>query len=207
LPYGVDGTHYQWVDLDSEGLTGVLTEQADAWHYKRNLGNGTFGPIERVAPKPSLAALNSGRQQLPDLAGEGHLDLVQFDGPMAGFHERPPEGGWERFTRFKSVPNINTKDPNLRFVDITGDGHPDILISEDAVFTWYESLAKEGFAPARRSPKTWDEEKGPKLVFSDPTQSIFLADMAGDGLSDIVRIRYSEVCYWPNFATVDSGRR
>jgi RHS repeat-associated protein len=197
LPYGVDGTNYQWVDLDSEGLTGVLTEQADAWYYKRNLGNGTFGPIEQVAPKPSLAALSRG-QHLLDLAGEGHLDLVQFDGPMAGFHARTPAGGWERFTRFKTVPNINTRDPNLRFVDITGDGHPDILISEDTVFTWHESLAKEGFAPAFRSPKSWDEEKGPKLVFSDPTQSIFLADMAGDGLFDIVRIRYAEVCYWPN---------
>ena len=27
----------------AKGLTGVLTEQADAWYYKRNLGNGTFG--------------------------------------------------------------------------------------------------------------------------------------------------------------------
>jgi RHS repeat-associated protein len=198
LPYGVDGTNYQWVDLDSEGLTGVLTEQADAWYYKRNLGNGTFGPIERVARKPSMAALRSGRQQLQDLAGDGHLDLVQFDGPMAGFHERTADGGWAGFVPFKSTPNINTRDPNVRFVDVTGDGHPDILISEDTVFTWYESLAKDGFAPAFRAPKSWDEEKGPKLVFSDPTQSIFLADMAGDSLSDIVRIRYSEVCYWPN---------
>jgi RHS repeat-associated protein len=199
LPYGVDGIRYQWVDLDSEGLTGVLTEQADAWYYKRNLGNGTFGSLEQVAPKPSLAALSGGRQQLLDLAGEGHLDLVQYDGPMAGFHERTSDGGgWGKFTPFKAVPNVSTKDPNLRFVDITGDGHPDILISEDTVFTWYESRAKEGFGAARRSPKSWDEETGPKLVFSDPTQSIFLADMAGDGLSDIVRIRYSEVCYWPN---------
>ena len=46
-------------------------------------------------------------------------------------------------------------------------------------------------------PKSRDEEKGPALVFADPTQSIFLADMAGGGFSDIVRIRYSEVCYWP----------
>lgn len=53
LPYGLDGTHYQWVDLDSEGLSGVLTEQADTWFYKRNLGNGTFGPVERIAVKPS----------------------------------------------------------------------------------------------------------------------------------------------------------
>ena len=145
-----------------------------------------------------MAALSGGRQQLLDLAGEGHLDLVQYDGPMAGFYRRHSDGGWGQFTPFRSLPNINTKDPNLRFLDITGDGFPDILISEDTVFTWYESLAKDGFAPARRSPKSWDEEKGPKLVFSDPTQSIFLADMAGDGLSDIVRIRYSEVCYWPN---------
>jgi RHS repeat-associated protein len=198
LPYGVDGTRYEWVDLDSEGLTGVLTEQADAWYYKRNLGNGTFGPAESVVPKPSLAALSRGQQQLVDLAGEGHLDLVQFDGPMAGFHERTAEGGWGRYTRFKSVPNIDTKDPNLRFVDLTGDGHPDILLSEDTVFTWYESLAKNGFGPAGRSPKSWDEETGPQLVFSDPTQSVFLADMSGDGLSDLVRIRYAEVCYWPN---------
>jgi hypothetical protein len=83
-----------------------------------------------------------------------HLDLVQYDGPMAGFHERTPAGGWAGFTRFKSVPNINTKEPNLRFVDVTSDSHPDILISEDTVFTWYESLAKDGFAPPRRAPKS-----------------------------------------------------
>lgn len=198
LPYGVDGSQYQWVDLDGEGLTGVLTEQAGAWYYKRNLGNGTFGRVEQIGPKPSLAELNGGRQQLLDLAGDGHLDLVQYNRPMAGFYERKSDGGWKQFIPFKSVPNINMKDPNLRFVDVTGDGFPDILISEDTVFTWYESLSKDGFASAKRAPKSWDEEKGPKLVFSDPTQSIFLADMAGDGLSDIVRVRYSEVCYWPN---------
>jgi Salmonella virulence plasmid 65kDa B protein len=207
LPYGVDGTHYRWVDLDGEGLTGVLSEQADAWYYKRNLGDGTFGALEQITPKPSLAALSGGRQQLLDLAGEGRLDLVQYEGPLAGFHERTSDGGWERFKAFKAVPNVNTRDPNLRFVDITGDGLPDMLISEDTVFTWYESRAKDGFAPGNRSPKSWDEEKGPKLVFADPAQSIFLADMAGDGLSDIVRIRYSEVCYWPNLGYGRFGQK
>ena len=37
LPYGLDNGHYQWVDLDGEGLSGVLTEQAEGWFYKRNL--------------------------------------------------------------------------------------------------------------------------------------------------------------------------
>jgi RHS repeat-associated protein len=198
LPYGADGTRYRWTDLDSEGLTGILTEQTDGWYYKRNLGNGSFGAVERVATRPTFAALNTGRQELIDLAGEGQLDLVQFDGPMAGFHTRTSNGNWTRFTHFSYTPNINTRDPNLRLLDVTGDGFPDIVISDDTVFTWYESLAKDGFARAAHTPKSIDEERGPALVFADPTQSIFLADMSGDGLSDIVRIRYGEVCYWPN---------
>ena len=30
------------------------------------------------------------------------------------------------------------------------------------------------------------------------TLAVFLADMSGDGLTDLVRIRNAEVCYWPN---------
>ena len=97
LPYGVDGARYQWVDLESEGLIGVLTEQADAWYYKRNLGNATFGAAELVAPRSVPSSL-AGGQQLLDLAGEGHLELVQFDGPMAGFNERR---GWRLETVYQ----------------------------------------------------------------------------------------------------------
>jgi RHS repeat-associated protein len=35
-------------------------------------------------------------------------------------------------------------------------------------------------------------------MFADATQSIFLADFSGDGLTDLARIRNGEVCYWPN---------
>ena len=73
LPRGVDGDAYQWLDLDSEGLAGVLTEQWDAWYYKRNLG-GILGPVERVAARPAIATLYGGRQQFLDLAGrQPHL--------------------------------------------------------------------------------------------------------------------------------------
>ena len=93
---------------------------------------------------------------------------------------------------------MDWNDPNLKFVDLNGDGFADILLSEDEVFYWYPSLAKGGFGVASSAPKPFDEEKGPALVFADPTQSIFLADMTGDGLTDIVRIRWGGVCYWPN---------
>jgi RHS repeat-associated protein len=198
LPYGLDGATYRWVDLDGEGMSGILSEQAGAWFYKPNLGEGRFGPLERVAAKPSLAALSSGQQQLLDIAGDGQLDLVQFRDPTPGFYERTHEEGWESFRPFTSLPSISWEDPNLRFVDLNGDGHADVLITEHEVLTWHPSLAEEGFGPAQRVHKPLDEERGPRLVFADGTQSIYLADMSGDGLTDLVRLRNGEVCYWPS---------
>src|SRR5262249_46900004 len=64
--------------------------------------------------------------------------------------------------------------------------------------TWHPSLAEDGFGPAQRVHKPFDEEIGPALVFADGTQSIYLADFSGDGLTDLVRICNGEICYWPN---------
>ena len=198
LPYGVDGSHYRWVDLDGEGIAGILTEQAGTWFYKRNGGNGTFLPTETLHMQPSLANLRSGRQQLLDFAGMGRISLAQFAGTVPGFYERTSNDGWEPFRAFSSLPAIDWSDPNLRFVDVTGDGLVDVLITDQDVFTWYPSLRKWGFGAGEYTPSSLDEERGPALVLADADQSIYLADMSGDGLSDLVRIRNGEVCYWPN---------
>ena len=198
LPVGLDGSRYQWVDLDSEGISGILTEQANAWFYKRNLGDARFAPAELVAAKPSSSNLSGGQQQLLDLAGNGQKYLVQYAAPLAGFYEHQEDGTWGPFTAFSQLPNLTWNDPNLKFIDLDGDGYSDILISEQEVFTWYRSLNTAGFELAETVRQAFDEEKGPRLVFADAEQSIYLADMTGDGLADLVRIRNGEICYWPN---------
>jgi RHS repeat-associated protein len=206
LPVGTQGPGYRWIDLDGEGLSGVLAEQAGAWYYTPNRGDGEFGPMRAVAAVPSLAA-NGARHQFMDLSGDGAIDVVEFDGPTPGFHRRDREHGWARHVPFARLPNLNWNDPNLRFIDLTGDGHADALITEDAVFTWYPSLEERGFDTAERRRQPMDENAGPHLVFADGTQSIFLADMCGDGLTDLVRIRHHEVCYWPNLGYGRFGRK
>jgi RHS repeat-associated protein len=204
LPEGLDAPGYRWVDLDGEGVPGILTEQGGSWFYKSNLSPAQpdklprFGPMQRVASQPSTMSLNDDGVHLMDLSNDGELDVVEFGGPSPGYFERAADPGWQRFRRFRAMPVLDWNNPNLRFIDLTGDGFPDLLVSEDDAFYWHRSLATEGFQPAQRMPQARDSEHGPQLVFSDGSDSIFLADMCGDGLTDLVRIRNGEVCYWPN---------
>jgi RHS repeat-associated protein len=210
LPSDFDGTRYRWLDLDGEGLQGVLAEQDEGWYFKRNLSPLTFDPsadpvisaqfepLSEVSRLPAFAELRAPRHQFLDLAGDGQLDCVVLERPVPGFFKRAEDESWDQFAPLPSAPNVDWADANLRFVDVDGDGHADLLITESEVLTWYPSLAEAGFGAPIRVPKARNEEDGPAIVFADSTQSIFLADMSGDGLTDIVRIRNGEVCYWPN---------
>jgi len=209
LPVGMDGNAYRWTDLHGEGIPGILTEQAGAWFYKRNLSpipdkmpggrevmKAKFSPLETVSFKPNVSV--SGGVEFMDLAGDGQPDVVVMEGPTPGLYEHDEAEGWQFFRSFTSRLNLDIRDPNVRFVDLDGDGHADVLITEDDTLVWHASLAEDGFGPSRRVAQALDEENGPRVVFGDGTQSIYLADLSGDGLADIVRIRNGEVCYWPN---------
>ena len=223
LPEGLDGSGLVWADLDGEGLSGILSDANGAWYYKRNVSAGhlvaqpdgtlaaraSFGPLETVTALPSRSDLSGVR--LLDLSGSGRLDVADLAGPDPGYFERTPDRTFEPLHRFAALPPLDWSDPNIRFIDLTGDGLADILMTEDGLFTAYRSLGSDtsfsshasfnpdaGFGSARLTRPGWDEEKGPAVVLSDGTETVFTADMTGDGLSDIVRIRNGEACYWPN---------
>lgn len=210
LPEGIDGTRYQWVDLDGDGIPGVLAPFADAWYYAPNLGGGSFGTARELPSQPSLARSRSA--QLVDVSGEGKMALAEYAGTTPGFVERedprdaagpfPPgaQPGWAPFRSFDTVPVVPWGSPHLHQIDLDGDGLPDLFVTEAEVFAWHPSLGRDGYGPSQRlpNPGLLDEEKGPRFLIGSETESIHLADLSGDGLSDIVRIRNGEICYWPN---------
>lgn len=195
LPTGIDDHYYQWIDLYKEGISGILIEQSGAWYYKSNSGGSKFEGIQLVSPKPSLNGISTGALHFADIEANGQQFLVNG---LKGYYELNDGNEWLPYKNFTNVPTIDLHDPNLKMLDLDGDGMADILISEEEVFTWYASKGKDGFKEYQTTRKLFDEEKGPNIVFADSTESIVLADMSGDGLMDIVRIRFSEVCYWPN---------
>ncbi|WP_407562916.1 SpvB/TcaC N-terminal domain-containing protein [Streptomyces sp. 184] len=194
---------YRWADLDGEGIAGILAEQGGAWYFRRNLGGGRVGPPRPVDPLPGGAA---GRQLL-DLDGDGRPAVVRLGGSGSGrtaptgdpgYHERTPDRGWAGFATFRRLPSLDWDDANLRFADLTGDGLADVLVTADDGLTWYPSAGADGFGDAETAAAGRTEEHGPRLLFADAEQSVHLADMTGDGLTDLVRIGNGEIAYWPS---------
>lgn len=196
-PVGL-GNNYQWVDFWGEGISGIITEQADAWYYKSNLGNGEFSQAQAIVPKPSLMGMASGNLSMQDIDANGKKYIVSNEKGLQGYFEMEEEDKWQPFKTFDTVLNIDTKDPNVRLLDLNGDGIPEVVMTEENVFRWFPSKGTLGYDYPELATKPFDEEKGPAIVFADSKQSIFLADMTGDGLTDIVRIRNSDICYWSN---------
>lgn len=195
---------YRWTDLYSEGISGILSEHPGGWYFKENMGlvNGNlqFSPARIVAKRPSYSGLEEGTVSLQDLGANGTKQLVVHSPDQSGYFEFGRDGSPLPFVAFPSVPKVDLRDPNLRMIDLNGDGRAEMVMSEESVFVWYENQGKKGFSSAIHSLKTFDEETGPAMIFSDPDEreAILLADLSGDGLSDIIRVRNGEVCYWPN---------
>lgn len=219
LPMGVDGQQYTWSDLYGEGIKGILTEEKGGWFYKRNEGdenyyydhpvNNTpapdirFGAQESVALKPNIG----GVQQVSDFNGDGKTELLVRSQELTGFFTLEENGEWSRFKHLENVPLVDWKDPNLKLLDLNGDGVPDVLLSKGHCFSYYPSIEDQGYGDRIDIPPYKDEENGPKLVFADSEQVIHLADMSGDGLTDLVCVRNGEVCYWPNLGHGRFGKK
>jgi RHS repeat-associated protein len=193
---------YRFVDLDGEGIPGLLTPAASAagassLYYKRNLGQGTFAPAQPLPTQPTHRT-RSDDMRLVSLNSDGRLDLVELEGPAPGYFERTRDFDWTPFRPFASAPKLDYARRGVHFLDIDGDGITDILVAEDNVFVWYPSLSRDGYGAPKRVTQSHDERRAAVVLTTDDYETIFLADMSGDGLSDLVRIRNGEACYWPN---------
>ena len=193
------------VDLHGSGLPDIL-EMNGTVRFWRNLGNGRFD-MPRLFRYAPYHALSDPGVQMIDANGDGRIDLLVTSGPLAGYYPMEHGGKWSEksFQRYTHSPGFNLDDPEVKLVDVNGDGYTDILRSGSRLECFFNdpdpSLAWKRTNFANRQ----SIESFPNVNFSDPR--VRLADMTGDGLQDIVLIHDGNVEYWPNLGHNRWGKR
>lgn len=206
-PRSLNDPEFSLVDLFGDALPDIVQSTNKGYYFWQNLGNSK---VDRRHPQhnpvPSVSAVQP-NVAFGDMGGDGLVDLVVDAPPLSGFFESTPDGRWKPFKKFKKFPSVSLSDPNVRMVDLTGDGLSDILMTRDHHFLWFRCLGEEGYDEPRHISRVRDLNEFPDIYFDDPSGRVRLADMTGDGLSDIVLVHSGRIDYWPNLGYGHFGKR
>ncbi|MFG1610484.1 SpvB/TcaC N-terminal domain-containing protein [Actinoplanes sp. NPDC049265] len=197
-----DHGRVRFVDLNADGLPGVLTAAPGALLYARPLGGGAFAAPAVLPSAPTHRPGESRRAALLDITGTGRLDLVIAERTWGGFYANESTG-WTAFEPFRAyTPEL--RDASARLVDLTGDGRPDLLSRWAGTWWVSRSAGTAGFAapvPTAPPPGISALDGGGETVFTG------FADVFGDGLSHLVRISDDGFEVWPSLGHGRFGDR
>ena len=194
----------EMVDLFGNGLPDIL-EMNGSVRYWRNLGAGRFDLPLPVPEAPAGLALAQAGVQIIDANGDARADLLVTTQTLTGYYPMKFDGLWDRrsFRRYRTAPSFDLKDPEVRLVDLDGDGVTDAIRSGSRLECFFND-PKTGWEKTRFVERQRIEDF-PNVNFSDPR--VQWADMTGDGMQDIVLIHDGNVDYWPSMGHGNWGKR
>jgi RHS repeat-associated protein len=192
------------VDLFGNGLPDVLEMNGTA-RYWRNCGNGKFALPREMKDAPAGLRLSDSGVQLVDVDGDGRTDLMVSTETLSGYFPLRFGGLWDRrsFQRYRRAPSFNLEDPEVRLLDLDGDGVTDAVRSGTRLECFFND-PKEGWNGTRFVERRAIEEF-PNINLSDPR--VRSADMTADGLQDFLLVYDGNIEYWPNLGHGRWGKR
>lgn len=195
---------YELADIDGNGLPDFLSLDGNA-QYWRNLGAGRLDTRRPLPVIPAGIRLQDPGAQLIDADGDGQIDLMVFNDRFGGYYPltAKPSEGQLFYQPYRLTPSIDLKDPEVRLVDLTGDGVTDAIHSGTSMEYFFNDPL-QGWYNIRAVPRRALDDF-PNVNFSDPR--VHLACMTGDNLQDIVFISNGRVEYWPSLGHGNWGAR
>lgn len=195
---------FELADLFGNGLPDIL-EMNGTVRYWRNLGNGRFDRPREMSEAPAGLRLADPGVQMIDADGDGRIDLMVSRPGLSGYFPLRFNGQWDHksFQRYESAPSFHLEDPEVKLIDLTGDGVTDAIRSGSRLECFFND-AKKGWH-ASRSVERQSLEVFPNLNFSD--SRVKWGDFSGDGLQDVALVHDGHVEYWPNLGYGNWGKR
>lgn len=206
-PVSLGHPDFELVDLFGNGLPDIF-EMNDTVRYWRNLGGGKFDMPRSMPDAPAGLRLADRGVQLIDANGDGRIDLLVTTPELSGYYASTFQGSWDRkksFQRYRQAPSFNLEDPEVRLVDLDGDGVTDAIRAGTRLECYFNDPL-HGWQPGAEHVRFIERRAdGFPANFSDPR--VKWADMSGDGMQDVVLIHKGRVDYWPNLGFGEFGPR
>jgi RHS repeat-associated protein len=186
----------QWVDLTGDGLPDVLSvsERTLLW---RNRGDGWLEGPSVIDVVPAQLTLRRANVAFADLNGDGRVDLFAVDQPLQLAYTADGKGGFAADPMiFRDRPTLRLASADTRLTDLDGDGVTDLLCTGLQSFLLFDHVPGRGWQEPAAVPRVHDLERFPDVTVAD--RGVMLADVTGDGLSDVLFLRSGQAWYWPS---------
>jgi len=187
----------RFADMDGNGAADLLVGRGPLSGYYENNGRGQWERFVHYASSPGLA-FEEGDIHLVDINGDGLVDAVHAGRTGLYVYANRGQAGWEaprllpRDDSPAAPPDLSLDDPRVRLADMNGDGLLDVVLIASGRLEYWPSQGNGYYAASRvmLSP--------PRFPYPFDPARVFLIDINGSGLADVVYVAFDEVIYWIN---------
>lgn len=181
------------VDLNADSLPDLLISSSGDYTYYANVDGVRWEGASSMSGDPSYELSQSG-VRLADIDGNGLSDIIVARTDGNKYLPGNGTAGWEGAVAFDLNPvGFDLSDADTRFADMSGDRMIDVIrTGTTGVSAWIH----EGGGNYERLTSLPKIDSSEDILLSD--SKVHLADMNGDGLVDVVKLRSESLIYWPS---------
>jgi RHS repeat-associated protein len=168
------------------------------WSFAvENTGRGSWARPRVTTAQPALR-LSATATRLVDLDGDGVSDLLQSTPSGFLLTYADAAGGWsrptavDRETDTSLFPDLALDDPGVELADMTGDGLRDLVFAASGRIEYWPYYGRGSWGPRVRT------RNAPVLPAGFQQRRLFLTDVDGDGLADLLYVDADRLLVWIN---------